>query len=260
VEPESAERILAGVAIVATAYGALFGGVELLRRVGIAGETTRTIAHVCASLLALGVPLLFHSAWPVVLLAIAFAFLMVASMRTGLLGSIHDVSRRTAGAPMYPIGIAAAFVLTGGEAPGYAVAVLALGLGDPAASLAGRRYARRYATVWGVPRSLAGSTAACLVSAAVTAIVLLATGDPQAPPIVATSLAVGLAVALAEAASPSGLDNVAIPCIAATALDAAGTPWRIAVVLVALATLALTGAAWSRSIAEAPVRGHGRSR
>jgi hypothetical protein len=222
VEPESAERILAGVAIVATAYGALFGGVELLRRVGIGGETTRTIAHVCASLLALGVPLLFGSAWPVVLLAIAFACLMVASRKAGLLGSIHDVSRRTAGAPMYPIGIAAAFVLTGGEAPGSRWPFWRW-LGDPAASLTGRRYARRYASVWGVPRSLAGSTAACLVAAAVTATVLLATGEPAAPALLATSLAVGLAVALAEAASPSGLDNVAIPCMAATALNAAAS-------------------------------------
>jgi phytol kinase len=245
--PDGADRIVAAAAVVIVAYAGLFGGAELLRRWGIAGELTRSLVHVLSAFLALGLPYLFGSAWPVVLLAIAFALSMVTSERFGLLGSIHDVRRRTVGAAVFPLGIAAAYTLTGGQAPGYPIAVLALGLGDPAAALAGRRFARGYFEVWGTRRSLEGSAVACLVSGAVTLVVLAVAGGAESASLVPTAIAVGVAVALAEATSPLGFDNVGIPVVAAIMASVIGAPWRLAAIVAILTVVTAVGLARGRS-------------
>ena len=246
--PDGPDRILVGVAAVIAAYGALFGGAELLRRWEIPGEHTRSLVHALSALLALGLPYLFGSPWPVVVMGIGFAGSMVLSERLGLLGSIHDVPRRTTGAAMFPLGIAVAYALTGGEVPGYPVAVLALGLGDPAAAIMGRRFARRSATIWGTRRSVEGSIAACLVSGLATMTVLFVTGWSDGLALIALGLAVGIAVALAEATSPFGFDNVAIPFVAAIVMDVSVAPWRMSALVLLLATAAIAGLARDHSI------------
>lgn len=245
--PDGPDRVMVGVVAVVAAYGALFGGAELLRRWGIPGELTRSLVHTLSAVLALGLPYLFGSPWPVVVMAVGFAGSMVVSERLGLLGSIHDVPRRTTGAAMFPLGIAAAYALTGGQVPGYPVAVLALGLGDPAAAFIGRRFARRSATIWGTRRSIEGSLAACLVSGAATIAVLAVAGGSGWLP-VALGLTVGVAVALAEATSPFGFDNVAIPVVAAVVVDVGLVPWSTTALVVMLALAAITGLARDRSI------------
>lgn len=256
--PDGPDRILVGAVVVIAAYGTLFGGAELLRRWGTPGEHTRSLVHAMSAVLALGLPYLFGSPWPVVAMAIAFAGSMVLSERLGLLGSIHDVPRRTIGAAMFPLGIAGAYALTGGQAPGYPIAVLALGLGDPAAALAGRRYARRSATIWGTRRSMEGSVAACLVSGATSLAVLLVAAGLDRPSMVALALAVGVSVALAEATSPLGFDNVAIPVVAAIVVDIAVAPWRITGLVILLGLAVVAGLAWDRSIPDRLARRTGR--
>ncbi len=256
--PDGPDRMLAGVTVVVAAYGALFGGAELLRRWGVAGERTRSLVHIASAILALGLPYLFGSPWPVVAMALAFAAAMVVSERLGLLGSIHDVRRRTVGAAMFPLGIAVAYALTDGGVPAYPIAVLALGLGDPAAALAGGRFARRYVTIWGTRRSVEGSVAACLVSTATTIGVLLVAGGAEPPTLAATALVVGVSVALAEATSPLGFDNVAIAAVAAVVVGTAGAPWRLAALVATLSVLTLLGLAWDRPAMVGLLRRNGR--
>ncbi len=232
--PDGLAGTLAAVGLVLFAYGTLFGATELLRRHGVAGETTRTTAHVLSSLVGLALPFLFRSPLPVVLLGVGFACGMVVSRAFGMLRSVHDVVRPSVGAPLYPLGIAAAFAITGGAAPGYPMAVLALGFGDPAASLVGRRFGRHRITICGTTRSLEGSTGAFLAASALAAVVLLGTAGGDVPTIAAASLTVGLAVAVAEALSPVGLDNLAIPIVAAAVSGAVGTPWGLAAVILLL--------------------------
>lgn len=252
------DRLLAGAAVVVAVYGILFGAAELLRRWGVDGERTRSLVHVMAAILALGLPYLFGSPWPVVVLAVAFAASMIVSRRLGLLGSIHDVRRETVGAAMFPLGIAAAYVLTAGQVPGYPIAVLALGLGDPAAAVAGRRCAHRYAAIWGTRRSLEGSAVACLVSAMAAIVVLQIGGGVGWPSLVPMALAVGVAVALAEATSPLGFDNLAIPSVAAIVVDVAGRPWWLAAIAVALAMVTAAGVARDDSVRIGLARRYGR--
>jgi phytol kinase len=255
---DGSDRLLAGAAVVIAAYGALFGIAELLRRWGVDGERTRAFVHVLAAILALGLPYLFGSPWPVVVMAVVFSTSMIVSQRLGLLGSIHDVPRETVGAAMFPLGIAAAYALTRGAVPGYPIAVLALGLGDPAAAVAGRRWARRHAVIWGTRRSFEGSAVACLVSGATAIAVLQVAGDVGLPSLVPVALAVGVAVALAEATSPLGFDNLAIPSAAAVVVDIADAPWRLAAVMVALAMVTVVGVARDPSVRIGLTRRYGR--
>src|SRR3990172_6409092 len=48
----------------------------------------------------------------------------------------HAISRRSAGAFLYPVAIAATFVIASDSYARYAIAVLALALGDPAGGIA----------------------------------------------------------------------------------------------------------------------------
>lgn len=255
---DAPDRFLAGAAVVLAVYGVLFGAAELLRRWGIDGERTRSLVHVMAAILALGLPYLFGSPWPVVVLAVAFAASMVVSRRLGLLGSIHDVPRETVGAAMFPLGIAAAYALTAGQVPGYPIAVLALGLADPAAAMAGRRCAHRYAAIWGTRRSLEGSAVACLVSGATAFVVLQIAGDVGWWSLLPMALAVGVAVALAEATSPLGFDNFAIPSVAAIVIDVAGRPWWLAAIAAVLGMVTAVGVARDPSVRLGLASRHGR--
>lgn len=249
---------MAGIAVVIAVYGSLFGCAELLRRWGVDGERTRTLVHVASGILALGLPALFGSPWPVVVMAVLFAGSMIVSRRLGLLGSIHDVPRETVGAAMYPLGIATAYVLTEGQLPAYPIAILALGLGDPAAALAGRRWAHRHVAIWGTRRSIEGSVAGCLVSGAAAVVVLQLVGGLDLPSLLALAAAVGVVVALAEATSPLGFDNVTIPALAALVVDVADTPWRLAALALTLAMVTLAGLAPARPSAAGLARWHGR--
>jgi phytol kinase len=252
------DRLLAGVAAVIAVYGCLFGIAELLRRWGVGGERTRSLVHGTAAILALGLPYLFGSPWPVAVMAVAFAGSMIVSRRLGLLGSIHDVPRETVGAAMFPLGIAAAYLLTGGRVPGYPIAVLCLGLADPAAAMAGRRWARRYVSIWGTRRSFEGSAVACIVSAATAIVVLQVAGDVGVRSLIPLALVIGVAAALAEATSPLGFDNLAIPAVAAIVVGVADAPWGLAAVAVVLAIVTVSGIARDPSVAIGLARWQGR--
>jgi dolichol kinase len=88
-----------------------------------------------------------------------------------------------------------------------ATAIAVAALADPAAALAGRRFGR------GAPKSLAGSAACAVVSAAV----LLVAGA-AAPAVVAGALV----AAIAERAPWPGADNVLVPLAAGAALTLLG--------------------------------------
>jgi phytol kinase len=201
------------IAITAAGYLVLFAGAEALRRFGrVPGATTRRVAHVGGGLLALLLPVLHDSPLPVWGLAIGFVVLMLATRLVGLLGSIHDVGRRTWGAETFPIGIAAAFALSGGEAPAYPAAIAALALGDAAADVLGSRIGRYRYRTFGDWRSAEGSLAMLVVTAVSASVAGVAAG---AAPI--DALAFGSSVAIVagatESLSPRGTDNLTVPVV-----------------------------------------------
>jgi len=88
----------------------------------------------------------------------------------------------------------------------FAGAALMLALADPLAALVGRRYGTHRYRFFGEERSLEGSLACALVSAAIFLYVGL---------LPLHALAGGLGIALIEAVTPAGSDNLFIPLAAA---------------------------------------------
>jgi phytol kinase len=214
--------VLLRMLIVSGAYLAMFAVGETLYRRSAAPEATRKLDHVAAGAIALTLPLLFDSPWPVIALAAPFVAFLLGTMLLGWLGSVHRVARRSIGAFLYPVAVAAAFMLAAGDYPAYAIAIMALALADPAAEVAGGRWGSRRYAAWGQAKTWEGSLAALVVTAA-TAIAILLLAGATLPAALATGTFAGIVVALVEGALPWGLDNVGIPLAALAALSAAGS-------------------------------------
>ncbi len=227
--------------LVAGSYLAMFGIGELLRRARLArAEVTRRSNHVGAGVIALALPLLFDSPWPVLALAVPFVAFLLATKLIGWLGSVHGISRRSAGAFLYPVSIAATFVIASDNYPHYAIAVLALALGDPAAGVAGERWKQHSYSAWGQVKTWEGSLAALTVTTALSSSVLVLSGVPPVGACV-TGVFIGVVVALIEGALPWGLDNLGIPLATLASLSAAGS--AASAVLTVLGAAALFGLA-----------------
>lgn len=261
--PDSHPSVLISSLVVVAAYLLLFGLGEALRRLGRTAAATRRVIHVGSALPALALPALFDSPQPVLILAAGFVTLMVVSARLGLLGSIHDIKRRSVGAAMYPLAIAAAFSIAAGT-PAYYAAVAALGLGDPAAAVVGERIGRRRFVCWGSLRTVEGSLAAAIVTSVAVGGVVLATGGAEPTGVLLLALGAGAAAALAEAASPAGLDNATMPLVVLAAFAVAPSSPALSALLAGLVALVGVGTLVSRRATVdallAPVRAIGARR
>jgi phytol kinase len=225
--------------LVAGAFLAVLVAGELVHRVfGVGPELSRKLDHAAAGPIALALPLVFDSAWPVLVLTAGFLAVIVVTRRAGLLRSVHGIPRSSAGAYLYPVAVGVTFVLAEGRPDRYAVAIAAFAFADAAGGLVGGRWSRGAYTSWGRAKSLEGSGAVCLVTAIAAFAVLAASG---VPPMSAarTAAYVGAVVALVEGALPWGLDNLGVPLAALAALGVAGSP--VAAALLFLGAVALFG-------------------
>lgn len=210
---------LPAMALLAGLTLGLFALVEMLDRAALLDrEPSRKIAHVGAGGVALLAPLL-GSHWPMLVLTSAFAVVLLASRRAGILEPLHPAGRRGAGDLTYPAGLYAAFVLAAGSAPTFQAAVLVLALADPVAALVGQRAGHTRYRAFGTPRSLEGSAAFAVVAFAVTAGTLVVLGGTPVAAAVVRAALVATLTALAEALSPSGMDNLTVPVVAVLALS-----------------------------------------
>ena len=194
-------------------YGALFLGAEMLRRKrAVEGETTRRLVHVVGSLLAIPLPVLLGRPLGITV-AVAFAAVQAWSRHRRLLMSVHGVDRATYGEIAFPLGIALVAVLADTFAQ-YAFGVLVLGLADPAAGIVGQRLGRPMPR-WPAAKSLAGSAAFLAVTVLLAAVFARSAIDVPVRPL--ALLASGLVVTAVESVIGLGLDNLAVPSVAAGA-------------------------------------------
>jgi phytol kinase len=211
-------------------------GEALGRRWAIPPELTRKVDHAAAGPVALAVPLVLDSAGPVLALAGSFLAFLLVTRLTRRLGSVHGIQRNSVGAYLYPVAIAVTWLATQGHLERYAVAILALSLGDAAGGLVGARWGRRTYAAWGQAKTVEGSLATLGVTAAVSIPVLLMAGMPLSAACMAGSL-VAVIVTLVEGTLPFGLDNLGVPIAAVAALAAFGLPMSAGLLLLAAATV-----------------------
>ncbi len=179
-------------------------------------ELVRKLLHVGMGLVTLSLPWLFVTAWPVLLLAVAFAVGLPAirafrSLQHHLGGIIDGVDRRSLGELYFPLSVALVFLLSGGDAMLFCIPMLILTLADTAAALIGWHYGCHR---FGLPKSqksLEGSIAFFTVALLGTSIPLLlfARTGPAETLLIALTLA--LSTSVLEAIAWSGLDNLFIP-------------------------------------------------
>jgi dolichol kinase len=223
--------------LVTGAYLAMFGVGELARdRWSASVWLTRKFSHVGAGCIALALPWLFGSPGPVVFLAGSFLVFMVVTSRTGWLGSVHAIERRSAGAFLYPVSLAVVFVIAADDYPRYVIAILALALGDASGAIAGSRWGRHGYAAWGQAKTWEGSSVVFAVLGVVCGSILALSGLPLVAACLVGSF-VGLVVAVVEGALPWGLDNLGVPLAALVALETAGSAGSSATLLLGVAAL-----------------------
>ncbi len=179
-------------------------------------EGARKGLHVAMSAVMLALPWLFDAAWPVVLLAglavgAMLAVRFVPVLRDGVGGVIHEVGRQSVGDVCFPVAVCALYLLTADSPVLYAIAILMLGLADPAAALAGARHGLSpYATVDG-KKSLEGSVAFAFVAFLCVHVPLLLFTPVGRAEALWISAIVAVLATIVEAVSWGGLDNLFVP-------------------------------------------------
>jgi phytol kinase len=244
-----------GIALVLLSLGALMAAVRFYQvRFTAPPERVRKLFHVGSGLITLTFPWLFHSAWPVLLLAgitlpAMLALRYVRGLRRGVGSILHGVDRASLGELYFPLGVAAVFLLSLGHPQLYVIPVLILTLADTAAAFVGIEYGRlRYTTVKG-QKCWEGSIAFFVVeffSVHVPLLIFSTTGRGETL-LVATIVA--LSVTLAEALVWDGADNLVIPvasCLLLKTFLMEGQT-SLALQLVVLAALAALAAIWRQT-------------
>ena len=135
-----------GIALVLLSLGALMAAVRLYQvRFTVPPERVRKLFHVGSGLITLTFPWLFHSAWPVLVLAgitlpTMLALKYMRGLRQGVGSILHSVDRASLGELYFPLGVTVVFLISLGHPLLYVIPVLILTLADTAAAFIGIEY------------------------------------------------------------------------------------------------------------------------
>lgn len=197
--------------------GAVAAAAEGLRRAGrISSENARKTIHVGVGLWVIPTIFLFSDWRMAIVPPLSFVVVNYVIHRFRLLPAFGE-DPLNLGTVFFPASFAALLALffRPGETDDFAfvavAGVLAMALGDAAAAVVGRRYGTRRYTILGHSRTMEGSLAMCLVTAAAIALTLVAMAGFGWHAAVAFGLVVGTAAAGIEAMCPFGSDNLFVP-------------------------------------------------
>jgi phytol kinase len=186
------------------------------RKVSSHPELVRKLAHIGTGLVALSLPFLFQSAWPVLLLsglsiAAMSALRLVAPLKEQFGNVLYGVARSSGGEIYFPLSVAILFVLAKENALLFIIPILILTFADAVAALAGGRYGVTHYDAPDGEKSIEGSVAFFLVAFLSTHIPLLLLTDTGRAKTLLIGLTIGLVAMLLEAIAWRGLDNLFIP-------------------------------------------------
>lgn len=202
-------------------FGALFVVIEIASRrfKELSGDTSRKTVHIVAGLMAAFLPnvLTFTE---ITALGLFFIGFMAVSKKTHLFPSIHGVTRMTLGEVYYPLAIALVAWLFPNPIV-YTYAILILAIGDGFAAIIGANLGRHPFSLFGSHKSIEGSATFWVCSVLISAATFVAMGGHTAGVVVLCSLAFASVLTAVEASLTGGLDNLAIPLLAALLLSVA---------------------------------------
>jgi phytol kinase len=196
---------LAGIAV---GGSPLVLGESAARLFSLKREAARKLVHVLGAAASASLAL-FLSLNKVAALGVLFFGVLLLVRRYKLVTALYDVTRRTYGELLFPLGVSAAALIA--KTPHvYIAALCIIGLADTAASIVGRRYGRR--PIAGArSKSFEGSAAFFLVTCGILLSLFHAT---------VYLFAVSVLLTIAEAYSDHGSDNLTVPALAAVLLGA----------------------------------------
>jgi phytol kinase len=186
-------------------------------------EIVRKAMHVSSGLIALTLPWLFDTNWPVLLLALLasagmFAVKSTRWLKNNLGAVTGGVARTTFGEICFPLGAGILFVLAQNDLLLYSIPILILTFADASAALVGVFYGvRRYTTDEGA-KTLEGSLAFFQTAFLSTLVPLLLFTEIGRPETLLISLIMGVLSMLLDATAWWGLDNLLIPVLSFMAL------------------------------------------
>ena len=216
---------LIGMALVLGALGLLFALVRIASlQFHFHPEIARKALHVGMGAICTCLPLVFHEAWPVVVLgAVAgislLALRLVPALHASLGQVLHAVKRTSLGEFYFIIGVTALFALAHEHLVLYVVPMLWLTFADATAAVVGVRYGTvRYTTHDG-RKSMEGSVSFAVVTFMTTFVALVAFGNADAFRDGMISSIAAILAMLLEAVTWDGFDNLAIPVFGSVILQ-----------------------------------------
>ena len=188
----------------------------LQKRLALNPEWSRKLLHTGGGLMALGLPWLFHSAWPVGVLSAAsllglLAVKGVPALRRRVGCVVEGVDRTSCGELYFVLATGLLFLLAQGDPLLFTVPMAVLTFADSAAALVGQRCGRHRFQAGGGTKTVEGSVAFFVTAffSAQVGLQVLADRDPAAT--LQLALLLALLLALVEAVAGRGTDNFLIP-------------------------------------------------
>lgn len=223
-------QTIAGMTVILAAGMGMLAGLNAYQaRRPQNSEVARKLLHIAMGLLALTLPWLFDSAWPVVLLAGAGMIILCGIrlsyfLRRNLGGSIGSIARTSYGDLCFLLAIVLLFVAARDRAFLYVVPIAILTFADSGAALVGVPLGRlRYPALGGV-KSIEGSAVFFTIALLCAGALLPVFGEQGSGETFFTATALALATTFLEGLSGNGFDNLTIPVGAYFLLQAMAGP------------------------------------
>lgn len=189
-------------------------------------EMVRKVVHIGTGNIILLAWWMAIPTWVILVAAILFGAIALASFFYPLLPSIDSVGRKSLGTFFYALSIGLLAVWFWPQnLPEFAVlGILIMTWGDGLAGLIGRQFGSHTYYLGGMKKSWEGSLTMALISAVMTILVLASMGTSLSPLVISALLVAIVATGL-EAFSKLGIDNVTVP------LGSAATAYAMSLIL-----------------------------
>lgn len=186
----------------------LIAGVEIFkRRFSIPTFYTRRVIHIGTAAVA-GTAPLFVTKDELIVVSIIFAVLLLAGHFSSLLSAIHGVERKTFGDVYLPLSVAlSAQLFLPDHLMAFQFGIFIMGISDPLAGLVGEKFGKHHFIIFSNKKSLEGSLA-FFASALILTLLFVPTFSYY-------SILIPTVLTLVEFIFAYGLDNLALPIIAA---------------------------------------------
>jgi len=211
-----------GIGVVLAIIVTLFVVLRALqKRFGLEPEFVRKVSHVGSGLIALTLPWIFQSIWPVVTVSAITAIGLLVLRRNDKIGLrlvLGSVDRHSHGEFYFAPAILLVFAASRGDNLMYIVPLLILTAADTAAAIVGVRYGRTHYNNLSEKKTVEGSVAFFGIAFFATYAPLLIATDIGSIERLLIALLVAFVSTIVEAVASRGLDNLLIPGFAFLAL------------------------------------------